>query len=99
MRYKIYTPLGGSRPSETRTTGPTFEILGKVRLITSYVYPNGTKITFYTRPWTTGRARIKSLIRIRAFHLERRDETEGASKSEDIEINPQADSHTGTNQA
>jgi hypothetical protein len=29
----------------------------------------------------------------------RRVETEGVSKSEDIEINPKADSHPGTNQA
>ncbi len=28
-----------------------------------------------------------------------RDETEGVSKSDDIEINPKADSHPGTNQA
>jgi hypothetical protein len=36
---------------------------------------------------------------IGVFHLERRIETEGVSKSEDIEINPKADSQPGTNQA
>jgi hypothetical protein len=37
--------------------------------------------------------------KIGAFHSERRVETEGVSKSEDIETNPKADSHPGTNRA
>jgi hypothetical protein len=37
--------------------------------------------------------------RIGAFHSERGVETEGVSRSEDIEINLKADSHPGTNQA
>ncbi len=41
----------------------------------------------------------KNLKMIAMFHLERRIETEGVSKSEDIEINPKADSQPGTNQA